>query len=452
MNNKGLIYERFKSFPFAPVRWPFFYGWFIIFAGIVGILMSMPGQTIGVSVFTDHLIEALQIGRVNLSSAYMVGTILSGFFIPFAGRMYDRYGVRPIILIAGIMMGITLMYLSNIVEMTLFTSRIFSFIDPAVLAFLLITAGFFSLRFFGQGVLTMASRNMVMKWFDKKRGFANAILGITISFGFSYSPQVIDKLIQSFSWQTTWQLLGLVSIGFVFFAFVFFRDNPGMYGLMPDGKKKKKKKDEGKNSEPHPPLLKEYNLKEAKATYSFWIFNLSLALQALYITAFTFHVISIFNVNGYDHRDAITIFLPSSVVAVSFHFFGSWLSDYLRLKYFLLLQVFGMLISMSALIFLDLSPVFRWVLITGNGVMQGMFGVLSAVVWPRFFGLKHLGAISGYSMGWMVVASAIGPFMFSISYRLTGHYDIAIGVCILIAIILFILGLKADNVNRPEVD
>ena len=82
--------------------------------------------------------------------------------------------------------------------------------------------------------------------------------------------------------------------------------------------------------------------------------------------------------------------------------------------------------------------------------MNGMFGVLSAVTWPRFFGLKHLGAISGYSMGWMVVGSALGPFMFGLSFNLTGNYDHAIVVCILAAVTLFLLGFRADNVNRPR--
>ncbi|MBS0010322.1 MAG: MFS transporter [Bacteroidales bacterium] len=448
MKNRGeLIYERFKSIPFKPVKWPFFYGWVVIFAGIIGIIMSIPGQTIGVSVFTDALIGALEIGRVNLSTAYMIGTILSGLCIPWSGRMYDRYGVRPVILIAGILMGLTLIYLSRIADLALFTSVKLSFIDPGIIAFILITAGFFSLRFFGQGVLTMTSRNMVMKWFEQRRGFANAIVGITISFGFSYSPQVIDSVIQHSSWQDAWKLFGLVSLGFVLFAFIFFRDNPVMYGLVPDGYKKDRKK----SSSPNLPLLKEYTLKEARSTYSFWIFNISLALQAMYITAFTFHIISVFEANGYDHNDAITIFLPTSVVAVAFHFFGSWLSDYMKLKYFLLLQVCGMLISMSALIFLNLSPAMRWVLIIGNGIMQGMFGVLSAVTWPRFFGVKHLGAISGYVMSWIVIGSALGPFIFSLSFRWTGQYDFAASVCIVIALVLFILALKADNVNRPEV-
>jgi MFS transporter, OFA family, oxalate/formate antiporter len=439
--------NRFKDIPFSPVKWPFFYGWFIIFAGIVGIVMSIPGQTIGVSVFTDHLIEALDVSRVNLSMAYMAGTILSGFFIPYAGRLYDRYGVRPVIMTAGFLLGLTLIYLSRIAQVSNWFTGFISFLSPAIVIFTLMTMGFFSLRFFGQGVLTMASRNMVMKWFDKKRGFANAILGITVSFGFSYSPQALDILVQNFSWQGAWQTLGLISgVGFVLFVFTFFRDNPGKYGLIPDGKKITDKKKDNTNL----PLLKEYTLKEAKKTYSFWIFNLSLALQALYVTAFTFNVISIFTVNGFDHRAAITIFLPASVVAVSFHFFGSWLSDYLKLKYFLLLQISGMLISMTALVFLDQSQTMRWILIAGNGIMSGMYGVLSAVTWPRFFGLRHLGAISGYAMSWMVIGSAIGPFMFSLSFRLTGQYNLATWICIFIALILFILGFRADNVNRTE--
>jgi MFS transporter, OFA family, oxalate/formate antiporter len=446
--NHRLFYERFKGFPFSPVRWPFYYGWVIIFAGIVGIVMSIPGQTIGVSVFTDHLIDALDVGRVNLSTAYMAGTILSGLFIPFAGRAYDKYGVRPVIITAGFLMGLTLIYLSRISQLSGAAIQFANFIDPSIIIFVLVTAGFFSLRFFGQGVLTMASRNMVMKWFEKKRGFANAILGITVSFGFSYSPRILDMLIQHLSWQGAWQTLGIVSgLFFVVFAFLFFRDNPMMYGLPPDGKITERKK-----TDPNLPVLKEYTLREAKATYSFWIFNLSMALQALYVTAFTFHVISIFVINGYDHQAAVKIFLPGSVVAVSFHFFGSWLSDYIRLKYFLLLQISGMLISMTAVIFLDQSPRMMWILILGNGIMSGMFGVLSAVTWPRFFGVKNLGAISGYAMSWMVIASAVGPFIFSLSYRFTGQYDMAAWLCVAIGLALFVLGLKAGNVNRVNDD
>jgi len=43
--------------PFSPARLPFFYGWIILFAGIIGMLMSVPGQTVGVSAFTEDLLK-----------------------------------------------------------------------------------------------------------------------------------------------------------------------------------------------------------------------------------------------------------------------------------------------------------------------------------------------------------------------------------------------------------
>ena len=52
--------KRHCSKPFPPSRLPFFYGWVILGAGIIGILMSIPGQTMGVSVFTENLLEDLE--------------------------------------------------------------------------------------------------------------------------------------------------------------------------------------------------------------------------------------------------------------------------------------------------------------------------------------------------------------------------------------------------------
>ncbi len=91
-----------------------------------------------------------------------------------------------------------------------------------IAAFLLITPGFFALRFFGQGILTMVSRNMVMKWFDKKRGLAAALMGVITAFGFSYAPKPFNRLIISYSWEGAWKILGLAALLIVPFFIMFF--------------------------------------------------------------------------------------------------------------------------------------------------------------------------------------------------------------------------------------
>ena len=82
--------------PFTPARAPFFYGWAIVAAATIGVLASIPGQTMGVSVFTDPLLAATGLTRIQLSSAYLIGTLGSSALLPWGGSLLDRYGCRVI--------------------------------------------------------------------------------------------------------------------------------------------------------------------------------------------------------------------------------------------------------------------------------------------------------------------------------------------------------------------
>ena len=57
------------------------------------------------------------------------------------------------------------------------------------------------------------------------------------------------------------------------------------------------------------------------------------------VTAYTFHVVSIFGDAGMPRSRAVAIFFPASIVAVSIQSVGSWLSDRLKLKYFCSVQL-----------------------------------------------------------------------------------------------------------------
>ncbi|MFP4052300.1 MAG: hypothetical protein ACLFV7_00365 [Phycisphaerae bacterium] len=61
--------RNLNSLPFSPKAVGVFYGWVVPAVGTVGLLMSLPGQTMGVSVFTDHLLAALKLSREELSRA-----------------------------------------------------------------------------------------------------------------------------------------------------------------------------------------------------------------------------------------------------------------------------------------------------------------------------------------------------------------------------------------------
>jgi MFS family permease len=423
-------------------RFPFFYGYIILFGGTVGVLFSSPGQTVGISVFTDYLIEDLKISRGNLSITYLIGTLLSSFLLTYAGKFYDKFGSRITSILAGLFLGFALIFMSQLTHITSVFNSVTT-IDKEIIVFTALIIGFFFVRFFGQGVLTMSSKNMVMKWFEKKRGMASAVMGISISFGFSYSPKIFDDLINNFGWQLSWFYIGLfTSIVFILFAYITFRDNPQQFGLIPDGKKIISKNKRAPKYHPE----KNYTLKDARTTYNFWIFNLTLSLQGLYVTALTFNIVDIFTSAGLTRSDAILIFLPVSVIAVIFQLAGGYLADFIKLKYLLIVKLCGMLISMVGLIFLS-EGIPLYLIIIGNGIASGLFGVISTVCWPRFYGTKYLGEISGFSMSWIVAGSAVGPYLFSLLFSINENYYWAGILMTIIAASLLILSIRIDNKN-----
>jgi len=435
--------KRHCNKPFSPNKLPFFYGWVILAAGTIGILMSIPGQTMGVSVFTENLLKDLSINRSHLSLAYLLGTLGSGLLITRAGKLYDRYGARVMTFIAGVMLGAVLLYLTRVDVLAEALSSNRGFISPVLATFVMLAIGFFGIRFFGQGMMTMVSRNMVMKWFDKRRGLANAVLGIFTALGFAIAPKILNQVVERLEWRGAWFVLAiLVGLIFAVFVMIFYRDNPQDCGCVADGKMK------GARKRKRPPSLppRDYSLKEAHKTMAFWVFTLGLSLSALYISGLTFHVVSVFESSGLTKVQGLGI----SLIAVFMQFGGSYLSDFIRLKILLLVFALGMLITTLGLIFLGQMNGAYWMVILGNGIVWGLYSVLIGVSWPRFYGLKNLGAISGSSLSFTVIGSALGPYMFSLSHEWTGHYDLVGWVCLAIGVLLFVLAFRADNPNEHE--
>ena len=432
--------------PFSPTRFPFFYGWIILLAGTIGILMSIPGQTMGVSVFTENLLTDLEVNRNSLSLAYLAGTLGSGLLITRAGKLYDRHGARVMAFISGLMLGLMLVYLTRVDRMV-GKIEAWNGPSPVVTTFILLVVGFWGIRFFGQGMLTMVSRNMVMKWFNRRRGLANAVLGIFSAFGFSLAPKLLNHFIEALEWRGAWVLMAaIVGVAFTLFVMVVYRDNPEDCGCVADGKLGKSVRRR------QPPSLPDHDftLSEARGTLAFWAFTLGLALSALYISGFTFHIISVFDTAGLTRERALSIFIPTSLIAVVVQFMAGYVSDYIRLKYLLVLFMAGMLVTAWGLTMLADNPIAYWLVIAGNGIVWGFYTVLIGVTWPRFFGLKNLGAISGFSMSWTVTGSALGPYLFSLSFDRTGNYRLVAWVCVAISVILLALAFRADNPSESK--
>ncbi len=416
----------------------FFYGFIVVIIGTLGVWASVPGQTLGVSTFTDPVKDALGLSRGKFSVAYAMGTIGSSFLLGMAGKWFDKYGARKVAFFAALGLALALALSSQSQMISQFIQK-FMGISSWIVPFLVIMICFFFIRFAGQGVLTMASRNMIMLWFDKFRGSVNAFSSIAVSLGFSISPLFIDHLIEGNGWQKAWQLMAfglLVMAGLIYWL---YRDSPEKMGLKADGNLIKKNRKEKTDAE-----RTQFNKKEALKTRAFWMYALMMAFNGYFITGLSFHIVSVFENVGLTKIDAISIFVPMSIISVTTSFIFNTLSDFIKLKKLLFTMIGGSVIASLGLALLS-SPIGYYLLVLGAGISGGLFAVLISVTWPRFYGRKNLGAISGVSMQMIVFASALGPWFFSASFSLFGSYSVIALLGIVGLAILAVFSLKANN-------
>jgi len=438
-----------KLSPFQPVNpksFRIYYGWILLPMAIIGVLMSMPGQTAGFSAFTEPLLEISNFSRTLLSLLYLIGTITSGFLLPLMGVLLDRWGSRKMMMFASVMLGFSLFWLSYI-------DRIASFFpSQSMLVYLiLITFGIFSLRFFGQGLLPMTANTMVGKWFDKKRGRAFAFMGVINSIVFSATPAVMTAFVVNFEWNGAWRILSLViGVGLGLISWIFYRNTPEECGLTVDGLPKMRDRQEPikektiiKESDNVDKLKNVFGLtrKQAVRTRSFWAIVLVLSTHALVGTGLTFHIQAFGMQAGLSLAKAVAIFIPVSFIAVPISFFASILTERIHARWFVYLMAFNQLFAYISIFFLNTTIGYILTIIF-YGISSGLIGPIQSAVIPKIFGRHYLGSINGFITSIMVIMSALGPMFLSAVNDITGSLRIGVTLLSILPIITLIISYK----------
>ncbi len=180
--------------------------------------MTSPGQTYAFSAFLDYFIQDLELSRSLVSTLYTVGTLTASFVLPFVGRQFDKRGARVMITLMSLLLGLACIYMG--------------FVRGA----LMLGIGFFMMRQFDQGSLSLISRNVINLWWVRRRGVVMGISGVVRALLGGLFPYMINSMIPIYGWRMTYIILGAVLILFMLpIGWIFTRDRPEDHGLLPDG-------------------------------------------------------------------------------------------------------------------------------------------------------------------------------------------------------------------------
>ena len=420
-------YETSRIIDKSPIP----YGWVIMIVGAIGMVLTSPGQTYGVSIFLEQIIADLEISRSLVSSLYTIGTITGSLALPTVGRLIDKHGSQCMVVIISVLFAIACAYMSVVR-------------NAAMLAF-----GFVGIRMLGQGSLSMVSRYVVNQWWVRKRG---TVLGLSAIFtsilGSGMFPRLINWLIPQFGWRFTYVIMGLlVASIMVPLGWLFFRNKPESYGLLPDDGGPLPgltllQPDESKNDKP---LEEDWTVSEVVRIPTFWLLLGSTSLVDMLGTGLTFHIVSIFADNGLSADAAANLFLPVAIVSVVMSFASGVLIDIMPAKFLLSL---GLIFFTAEMILATriTQPEYQTIFGIVLGLSGGTFNTLRAVIWANYFGRENLGSISGLTTTVGNGASGLGPLWFGVARDLMGSYMPALLVS---AILPFILAIAVLFVRKP---
>ncbi|WP_070121659.1 MFS transporter [Bacillus marinisedimentorum] len=409
-----------------PIKTPFFYGWTVVALAAVGVFFSGPGQTYSVSVFIESYIKEFEMSRSAVSSVYSAATLLAGLLLFIVGRLVDRFGQRAMMASVGLMLGLAALWNSML------TGPVMMFI------------GFFAIRLFGQGSLTLIPNTLVPQWFLVKRGRALSFMAIVGFLSSALLPPLNAYLIEYWGWRSTWIMWGVLLIAvFVPLVLWLVRNKPEDIGLYPDNLPPKKLKAENRQKgDISTGFEVNWTVKEAMRTRAFWLILFCVSIPALVNTGLTFHLISILKDSGLEPTMAAFVLSLMAIVGFPVTFASGFLVERIAVRYLLALSFAGHVISMIILLMVN-TPFLAIVYGIVWGMVNGFERITLNIVWPNYFGREHLGSIKGIASTTMVIGSAFGPLPFGIAYDMFGSYTEIIMIVMLLPLLGAIAALAA---------
>ena len=380
----------------------------VVWAGAASV-MTAPGQTAAISVFTDPLIDSLGITRTQLSWSYLVGTLAGAMAMPWVGRALDKFGVRAVMTVVAAIFGAVLIGIS-------FATEIIG-----------LTAGFVGVRLAGQGALGLAATTLVAVHVSERRGWALGVTAAIGSAGISLTPVLLERLISEYASATVWRIEGRAVWAVVLpSAGVALRHT----GAPPRPRGPSVVTPAAEDAAPprrqcDPETV--WSARAAVRTPMFWAIASGLAASGMLTTAINFHQVSLLGEQGLTATEAAANFIPQTIAGLLSTLAVGALADRINPKYGVSLSMLVRTVALIGVPYVGPGvPAIGYGL--ALGCAAGSIRAVEAAAYTYYFGTRHIGAIRGLATTISVGSTAFGPLTLAFGHDLAGDYATTVTV------------------------
>ncbi len=421
-----------------PARPGIFYGWFVVATCMFIAFLTM-GARNSFGAFVVPMEAEFEWNRTVVSWAAALGALLNGVTQPFMGYLFDRIGVRIVVITGIVVVGVSTLLMAA-------TGSIWYMI-----------AMFGVIAAIGQSGSSMTNTAaMLSKWFRRRRGLVIGLNASGMSLGSLVLVPFVAFLISLIDWRYSWIVLGVMILALgIPLAFVFLHDDPAKKGLTPDGDSVPESGPDGSGgavAPPPQPLFAE-NWRQAFKSLPIWQMSFSYYICGGTTFMLAVHFVPMAIEEGVNPQTAALIFgLMSGLNALGATGAG-WISDRIGGRKNWLTAVYfcrgtGYVILVASL------------LMPGFPVIAGMliFAVVAGLSWiatapltssltAEVYGLKSMATISGVAFLFHQLGGFTSVLLAGYLREVTGDYIVAFSIA---AVVLYPAAISAFTIRERK--
>ena len=390
-------------------RPPFYYGWLILIVASLGTYAATGSAQLVIGGIQSLIIEDTGWDRTAIALCVTAGTWTSGLLTPFVGRLTDRYGPRPLMPLAAMIMGFSFFAIAG-------TNALWQFYVAYIIA-----------RAIGNPILVgVVPRTTAVNFFLRNRNLALGITSMARPIGGAINIQVISLISRASSWRTGYRYLGTLSFLLVIPLYLVMRRRPSDIGLLPDGDERPRPA--AARSGDGPSVVsgsREFSWRAGEAALSpvFWLIVVAEMLVILTDGTISFQVVPFLRDSGMSLPMAAIALSISSIFGAVVNPGWGYLSDRYSPRLLALIALPTALVSISLFLLLPLED-YGLYLVVLWGTSTGGMNILNSMIIARYFGRAHFGSITGLMGPLQIGALGLGPIFGATLFRTTGSYTI----------------------------
>lgn len=396
----------------------FFYGYIIVLFSLL-VLIVTDGTYYSFGVFFKPLSADFGWTRAMTSAAFSLSGILTGFFYVVTGRLNDKVGPRIVVTACALLLGLGYLLMSQIETLWQF------YLYYGLIVAIGVSGGW----------VPMIST--VSRWFVKRRGLMTGIVVTGVGLGTMIGPPVATWLIATYDWRLSYIMVGTASLVILVLAAQFLRRDPSQVGQLPYGEEETDSQDP--NLE-----VSGFSFREAIHTRQFWILLVANLCFGFSLFVIMVHIVPHTTDLGVSAAKAANILATIGGIGIIGRIIMGIAGDRIGTKRPFTLSFIFLSVSLAMLLVAKEVWMFYLFAAVFSFAYGGMVTLLAPLV-GDLFDLRSHGTILGSAAFAFNIAGAAGSVLAGYIFDVTGSYQLAFIICI----ILSIVGLIAALLLRP---